>query len=119
MWSHLTVVLSAVYISSAASYSSYDQDNAFNALYYAYGAYCDASELTAWDCKWCNYVNFEVASVITGNSLQAFAGYDTEYDQIVLSYRGTANIDDWVKDFGMKYISYISNMYMLNSIYLK
>ena len=106
MLSHLTVGLSAVCIASAASYYTYSQENAYNALYYAYGAYCDASQLTAWDCKWCNYVNFEVASngVITSDSLQAFVGYDTEYQQIVLSYRGTANIDDWVKDFGMKYV---------------
>ena len=103
MWSHL-VTVSLIYIANAATYS---QDDAKTALYYAYGAYCDADELTSWDCKWCDYLsNFEVASdgVISGNSLQAFIGYDPDNSRIVLSFRGTANIVDWLKDFGIRYM---------------
>ena len=104
MWSHLAVALSVVYISNSASY---DQTDAFQALYYAYGAYCDANQLTSWDCKWCQYDStvkqFEVASdgVITGNSLQAFTGYDPINKRIVLSFRGTSTIEDWIKDIGI------------------
>eukprot|EP00486_Rosalina_sp_Unknown_P004278 CAMPEP_0201571788 /NCGR_PEP_ID=MMETSP0190_2-20130828/14722_1 /ASSEMBLY_ACC=CAM_ASM_000263 /TAXON_ID=37353 /ORGANISM="Rosalina sp." /LENGTH=366 /DNA_ID=CAMNT_0047996811 /DNA_START=25 /DNA_END=1122 /DNA_ORIENTATION=+ len=105
MWSHLVVALSAVYVSNAA----YSQSDAFNALYYAYGAYCDADQLSSWDCKWCDYVSdFEIASngVITGDSLQAFAGYDPDNRRIVASFRGTANIDDWMKDFDYSQTTY-------------
>lgn len=106
MWSHLAVALSAVYVANAQTYS---QTNAFNALYYAYGAYCDADELSSWSCKWCEEVSdFEVASngVITGDSLQAFAGYDPDYGRIVVSFRGTANIEDWMKDFDYSQTTY-------------
>jgi len=94
------------------SYSvSYDQDNALIALYYAYGAYCNETELRAWNCKWCEEVsNFEIANngagVVNGNELQAFIGYDPDYERIVLSFRGTDNIQDWIDDLDVLLVDY-------------
>ena len=79
----------------------YNQDLAINTLYYSYGAYCDASELASWSCQWCDLLtSFNIESVISGNHLQAFVGYDPTNSSIILSFRGTANNANRISDLG-------------------
>merc|ERR1719384_27841 len=80
---------------------TYNEELATNALYYAYGAYCDQSKLIDWTCEWCQHVSsFKVfdGGIITGDSLQAFIGYDPIYSRIILSFRGTHNTKDFLDD---------------------
>eukprot|EP01083_Nonionella_stella_P035447 96722_1 len=101
MWLFLLLI----HIANVSAYVPYDETEATTALYFAYGAYCDASELTSWTCKWCqNINNFQIASggVITGDGLQAFIGYDSNNKRITLAFRGTSSstttteIKDWI-----------------------
>ena len=85
----------------------YNESYAIRTLYFAYGAYCPASQLEAWDCKWCkNLTGFNVSKVYEKDHLLGFVGYDTEYSQIVVSFRGTHNIFDWIDDFEYEQIPY-------------
>ena len=80
---------------------AYNQELAINALFYSYGAYCDASELASWSCQWCDLVtSFNIESVISGNHLQAFVGYDPTNSSIILSFRGTDNNANRISDLG-------------------
>eukprot|EP01084_Bolivina_argentea_P234959 395517_1 len=38
--------------------------------------------------------------------LQAFVGFDVQYNQIVISFRGTHNIEDWMDDFDFIQVKY-------------
>ena len=91
----------------------YDEDEAFNTLSYAYGAYCNATDLRSWECKWCQS-NFDITShgagVIDTFDLQAFMGYDHDQNRIVLSFRGSHNIDNWINNLG-RYYTVISLYY--------
>ena len=83
--------------------NTYNEDETFNTLSYAYGAYCDAADLRAWDCSWCTS-NFDITShgagVIDTGDLQAFMGYDQDESRIVLSFRGSANVENWLNNLG-------------------
>jgi len=85
----------------------YSQTFANYSLMFAYGAYCSSSSIQAWNCKWCQYVSgFEVSSVIVKDDLQAFVGYDTKEKQIVVSFRGSSNLIDWLDDLTYTLIPY-------------
>ena len=62
--------------------ATYSESNATRCLYFAYGAYCSQSSLESWTCKWCKYIpDFQVTNVTQTDYLQAFVGYDVQYDQ--------------------------------------
>jgi len=83
------------------NFSTYYESEAYNTLSYAYGAYCDTADLQNWDCNHCSS-NFDITSngagVIDTDDLRAFMGYDHDYDRVVLSFRGTANIENWISN---------------------
>ena len=80
-------------------FSSYDPSIGLRNLYFAYGAYCKESQLEDWSCKWCAYIpDFNVSTVYVKDDLQVFIGYDEDGDQIVVSFRGSSNIEDWLDD---------------------
>jgi len=94
--------------------SAYDETTTLDTLYYAYGAYCDESDLEDWSCKWCTdyHSNFDISSngagVVNTDDLQAFMGYDSDNSQVVLSFRGTIedSFEDWVDDLETDQVSY-------------
>jgi len=85
----------------------YNQDFANYSLMFAYGAYCSEASLEAWNCKWCQYVqDFEVSTVVVIDDLQAFVGFDPQQKQIVVSFRGSQNLIDWLDDFDYTLVPY-------------
>eukprot|EP00755_Sulcionema_specki_P024944 Sspe_Gene.82217::Locus_53875_Transcript_1_2_Confidence_0.400_Length_1173::g.82217::m.82217 len=65
----------------------------------AYAAYCKAPSLATWDCKWCKKMEggpFKVYAVATNQSSQAFVVKFSE--GIMISFRGSHNIENWIKD---------------------
>ena len=65
---------------------------------------CPESSLKSWTCKWCyNHSDFELYSVVETFllewHLQAFTGYDPSNQQIVVSFRGSSNAENWFDDF--------------------
>ena len=96
-------------LTSAFGTDIYDEEQALHSLYYAYSAYCDDLNLKQWDCQWCRG-EFDIetsgAGVITRDDLQAFIGYDISENRIVLSFRGTNNIENAISDFEFLQIHY-------------
>jgi len=91
------------------NFSTYYESEAYHTLSYAYGAYCDTASLQNWDCNYCSS-NFDIASngagVIDADDLRAFMGYDHDYDRIVLSFRGTSNIENWISNIDILQTEY-------------
>lgn len=85
----------------------YDETDAFRNLYFAYASYCKVPSLENWDCKWCEKIaNFQVKTVINNNSGQAYVGFDPVSNQIVASFRGSHNIEDWLDNINAFLIPY-------------
>ncbi|ETO09932.1 lipase [Reticulomyxa filosa] len=66
----------------------------------AWSTYCDKSAVEDWNCPYCTSAkNFELYEYIEGGkaeSLVAIVGYDKTYHQVVVSFRGSANLPNWV-----------------------
>jgi len=111
---YLTSLLVCIFATQAISEksvqwdpNSYSQLFANNTLMYAYGAYCPSASLVTWSCKWCEYVpSFQVDTVVDLDALQAFTGYDPAQDQVIVSFRGTSNVIDWLDDFDATVMPY-------------
>mmetsp|Transcript_9790 Transcript_9790/g.14913 ORF Transcript_9790/g.14913 Transcript_9790/m.14913 type:complete len:290 (-) Transcript_9790:31-900(-) len=99
---------------------TYNESAAITNLYYAYGGYCPQAQLEAWTCKWCqNNSQFEIYKVReTGLSewdLQSYSGYNPSQNQIVVSFRGSYNTENWINDlayFQSEYGMNVSNAYV-------
>lgn len=101
------LILICIWLIAINKAQKYNQDSAITAVYYSYGAYCNPSEITSWNCKWCIMnPNFTVNAVIVGDDLLSYIGYNTLTSQVVLSFRGTHNIHDWIDDFEYKQVEY-------------
>merc|ERR1712228_565363 len=99
---------------------SYSEQYATHCLYFAHGAYCPQSSLNSWTCKWCKYIpNFQITNVTQIDYLQAFVGFDVEYNQILVSFRGSQNAVDWLDDFDVLQTAYpnVSNAWVHKGFY--
>ncbi|KAJ9461310.1 Lipase [Diplonema papillatum] len=78
------------------------EDQARYQLYLAYGAYCKRSSIEAWDCKWCKTAGpaKKVYGVVQKDEYdgQAYVMINNA-SMIVISFRGSSNIENWIEDF--------------------
>lgn len=69
-------------------------------LYFSYGAYCGESAVKKWSCKWCSQASttFQVVNYIDekSSSTELFIGYDSSLNQIIVTYRGSHELQDWI-----------------------
>jgi len=73
-------------------------------LLFSYAAYCPESQLQTWTCKWCHN-NTNIGSFTPTAFPQdkksdtfGFVGYSSQLKQIVVSFRGTHNLRNWIVD---------------------
>jgi predicted lipase len=77
--------------------------------FYAGLAYCPKKCLEAWNCGGGqNLTNFgEVTHFNNALTLAAgYIGYEKVTNQIIVSFRGSANIENWIEDFTFEKTSY-------------
>lgn len=103
-------LLLALAVGTAMCALPYDHATAIRALYYSAAVKCHPSAVINWTCgPACSTVGTlsDVQFVYNDSMLvRGFVGYDSQRDQIVLSYRGTENIVNWLEDFDFKLIPY-------------
>ena len=99
----LAVLMAAAVVSAADNILPADLEaQAEYQLYHAYGAYCRAKELMKWDCKCCKKIGLEkMYGVSTKHDGQAYVMRD-DRSQIVVSFRGSYNIPNWISDLTIK-----------------
>jgi hypothetical protein len=92
----LLALTSAVTISTAIPYNTKDsRDYAILSGL----AYCPRKCLSTWSCKsGAEFTSFGEVSFITNDITLAsvFIGYDRAKNQILASFRGSANIQNWI-----------------------
>jgi hypothetical protein len=81
---------------------TFDWQKSYTMLHYAYASY-DKPEVGTWDCKYCTNgtVGFTVTASCEGPLLGgefAYIGFNSQDKEIVASYRGSSNIQNWVEN---------------------
>jgi len=92
--------------------TAWSQELGLRYLYFSYGAYCSESSLKAWNCKWCTTnettgfkPTFQVHSVKT--DMRGYGGYFSQYNTIVVAFRGSSSIRNWIEDLeNIKLVNY-------------
>jgi len=80
---------------------TFDKNTSYRFVYYAYSAY-NTPAVGKWDCHYCT--NFTTGFVVTANCEDkakgsfAFVGYHPTYAEIVVSFRGSNDIPNWIED---------------------
>jgi len=98
----LAAAVAASLLCAQAIATSYDPTVAMSSLYFAKIGYCPAAEIGAWNCgESCQYHSgFQVKGVYTNSSIesQGYSGYDPNTNTIILAFRGSSNIPNWLSD---------------------
>jgi predicted lipase len=84
-------------------------------------AYESTASINAWSCGRCGkypLTNVKAFSIQTGD-LQGFTGYSASLNAIVLSFRGSSNIQNWIINLSTNMVSYpkCSNCKVHNGFY--
>lgn len=82
-------------------------------LYYSKAAYCEASVIDSWSCGVsCEFHSgFEIQGVYNLYSnasygAQGYTGFSPSENMIVVAFRGSANIENWIADLDFKKMVY-------------
>jgi len=88
-------------VAASGAAPSFNKTNSYRFLYYAYAAY-NMPTPGAWNCPYCtNYTKGFVQTVSCHNltsGAYAYVGYNPNYAEIVASYRGSSDIQNWIED---------------------
>lgn len=95
-------LLAIVLFASAGTQAQYDPSTAWSALQFCKTAYCDAGAISSWSCgPACQFHSqFQIQGVYHNASIesQGFSGYDPSMGAIVVAFRGSSNIPNWISD---------------------
>ena len=100
----LVLLLSLVLLTSAA----YETHIAKELAYMSSIAYESVRTIEGWSCKDCKLYNMEHVKVFNNpaGDLQCFTGYSSTIKGIVLSWRGSSNIANWITNLSFKQVDY-------------
>ena len=99
-------------LAAAAPTSSYNVTTAMDALYFCKASYCDVSAINTWTCNSCSHKpRFQLYATISNDSwdMQAFTGYDPDTNRVVVAFRGSYNIPDWIASLTLQMVPYTNN----------
>lgn len=104
----LAAVLLLLPLAASAQYSP---TVAMSSLYYCKTSYCNSQDIQSWDCgSTCNFhPGFKVQGVYRNSSVdsQGYSGLSSTGD-IVVAFRGSYNIKNWIADLDFTKVSYPS-----------
>lgn len=81
---------------------AFDPEAQMSNFYHAWSAFCPPSNLFAWDCEYCFHnPGFKVVDVLEDKTtgVQGYIGYNALNSTIILAFRGSSNIPNWIVDF--------------------
>jgi predicted lipase len=80
--------------------AAYSQTTAIKSVYYSAAAHCSASTLKSWTCGVACQKDPGVTNVTpvinNAKGTYGFVGYNTKDNQIVVSFRGSVNTENWI-----------------------
>jgi hypothetical protein len=86
----------------------YDEDEALLAYQYAKIAVCDLGDILAFNCSACGNrtAGFFTSWAVESDryDVQVFVGFDTARDMIVVSFRGSKTLANWINDMRFAHV---------------
>jgi predicted lipase len=76
-------------------------------LFFSKLSYCDLKELKSWTCYLCETDPLEDLFVFTNHlhtDLQSLTAYDPVEERVILAFRGSSSLKNWVQDFRMNQV---------------
>ena len=105
-----TQLLLAAALLTAGGQATYSQNTAFKALYYSAASHCSAASLETWTCgSPCTlYTNVRRVTPIINDAkgTYGFVGYSTNDNEIVVAFRGSVDIENWITNIDFKMTPY-------------
>lgn len=102
--------LVAVCFGSNASTHTYDSSLAMSCWAYGKAVNCGSTDIIHWNCTSCAAYNPGMVDVgVVDNALtgaQAFVGYNTRTHMVVMTFRGSVNIPNWINNLDFFYTPY-------------
>ncbi|ORC84096.1 lipase, partial [Trypanosoma theileri] len=87
--------------------AAYSETLAMSALYFSKASSCDVPSIGNWSCDSCAmHPSFQVKKVFENATEGALAYMGVNEDRIVISFRGSQNIPNWISDLDFKQITY-------------
>ncbi|ORC89948.1 lipase [Trypanosoma theileri] len=84
---------------SCGVHAAYSETLAKSALYFSKASYCDVPSIDNWSCESCHKLtSFHVTKVFTNHSYGTLAYMGVSEDRIVISFRGSENIPNWISN---------------------
>lgn len=90
------------------SIKAYNPSLALELAYMSSIAYDNVANINAWNCGRCGKYpmqNVKAFSNTTGD-IQGFTGYSSSLNAIILSFRGSSNIQNWIINLSFNQIAY-------------
>jgi len=117
----LTRILIALFALLLVAQAAYTPATALHLGYYSSIAYESAASISAWSCSRCSKYplsNVKVFSNSVGD-IQGFTGYSASFKGIVLAFRGSSNIQNWIINLSTNQVAYsrCSNCKVHNGFY--
>lgn len=93
-------------------FAFYDINKTNQMLYLSQASYCPKVTPTNWNCKYCQDT-FILEKIIENNGAKALIGYHKDFDAIVVTFRGSENIENWINNIKIDivYPYYFSDNY--------
>jgi hypothetical protein len=90
------------------SNATYSPSIALELGYLSSAAYEAAASITAWNCTYCHKYAFADPKVFSNavGGIQGFTGYSHSLNAIVVVFRGSSNIQNWILNIGTTRSSY-------------
>ena len=108
----LFVLITSVYDTKLAKELTYMSDVAFDPI----------NNIDNWNCASCKHYELTDVKAFTNSSLkmQGFVGYSSSNKAIIVAFRGSSNIKNWIDDFDFFQIPYTKcvGCLMHNGFYL-
>lgn len=99
----------------ALTFGAYNTHSGLDLAYFSKIAYDPISNIGAWNCGSCSRykmtdVNLSITQVkaFTNSSwdMQGYVGYSTSHNAVIVSFRGSSNIKNWISDFDAAQVGY-------------
>jgi predicted lipase len=105
MKTFLSILLASWLIVSIYSYSS---PLALELAYMSEVAYEDSAKIESWTCKYCPKYQIQKPKVFSNSAggVQGFVGFSTNLKSIIVSFRGSSNIKNWISNLNAARTTY-------------
>jgi len=83
--------------------STWSYDTGYTYCLYSYAAYCSEESIQLWTCSWCQQNStvsgFNTTMVYVQDGELGYIGFNSQYQQIVVTFRGSTDTLNWLNDF--------------------